>query len=115
MSRRTEVLVPLGFREAAQGHLLRERVQVIPLSEVEKHDKDDDAWTVVHGKVLDISEFLSQHPGGKAVLKQYAGKVCYQLAPRKHFLLPVDARLSKTAAIVLLVAAQDKAVTIAMN
>jgi cytochrome b involved in lipid metabolism len=49
---------------------------------VEKHNKDDDAWTVVHGKVLDISEFLSQHPGGKAVLKQYAGKVCHQFAPR---------------------------------
>lgn len=50
-------------------------MQVIPLSEVAKHNKDGDAWTVVHGKVLDISEFLPRHPGGKAVLKQYAGKV----------------------------------------
>ena len=50
-------------------------MQVIPMSEVAKHDKDGDAWTVVHRKVLDISEFIPRHPGGKAVLKQYAGKV----------------------------------------
>lgn len=45
------------------------------MSEVAKHDKDGDAWTVVHRKVLNISEFIPRHPGGKAVLKQYAGKV----------------------------------------
>ena len=45
------------------------------MSEVAKHNKDGDAWTVVHGKILDISDFLPRHPGGKAVLKQYAGKV----------------------------------------
>lgn len=49
------------------------------MSEVAKHDKDGDAWTVVHRKVLDISEFIPRHPGGKAVLKQYAGKVCQLL------------------------------------
>jgi hypothetical protein len=86
---------------------------MIPMSEVAKHNKDDDAWTVVHGKVrrpaagiaipsaprlcrcfnltthppvrrnhigknvqvLDITDFLPEHPGGKAILKQYAGKV----------------------------------------
>ena len=51
-------------------------LQVIPLSEVAKHHNDGDAWTVVHRKVLDISDFIPRHPGGKAVLKQYAGKVC---------------------------------------
>eukprot|EP00892_Ulva_mutabilis_P012875 jgi/Ulvmu1/9960/UM059_0008.1 len=50
-------------------------LKVIPLSEVAKHNKDGDAWTVVHRKVLDISEFIPRHPGGKAVLKQYAGKI----------------------------------------
>lgn len=45
------------------------------MSEIAKHNQDGDAWTVVHRKVLDISEFIPRHPGGKAVLKQYAGKV----------------------------------------
>lgn len=50
-------------------------LKVIPLKEVAKHNKDGDVWTVVHGKVYDISDFLPNHPGGKAVLSQYAGKI----------------------------------------
>ena len=45
------------------------------MSEVKKHNKDGDAWAVVHGNVVNVSDFLPQHPGGKAVLQQYVGKV----------------------------------------
>lgn len=45
------------------------------MSEVKKHDKDGDMWTVIHGNVVNVSEFVARHPGGKAVLSQYAGKV----------------------------------------
>lgn len=45
------------------------------MSEVKKHDKDGDAWVVIHGNVVDVSDFVPRHPGGKAVLQQFAGKV----------------------------------------
>ena len=36
----------------------------IPMDEIEKHDKDGDAWFIVHGQVYDGTKFLKDHPGG---------------------------------------------------
>lgn len=33
------------------------------LQEVAKHNKDDDMWMVVHGKVYDVTKFKEDHPG----------------------------------------------------
>lgn len=41
--------------------------------EVEIHNTIDDAWIIINNNVYDITEFLSVHPGGKAVLLQLAG------------------------------------------
>jgi len=49
--------------------------QLITLAEVQKHNSQGDSWTVIHGKVWDITEWIPEHPGGAAVLSQYAGKV----------------------------------------
>lgn len=38
------------------------------LSEVAPHATDADCWIVLHGRVLDVTAFLSEHPGGKKVL-----------------------------------------------
>ena len=43
--------------------------------EVEKHDKEDDCWIVVDGKVYDATSVLAWHPGGKASIMPHAGKV----------------------------------------
>lgn len=43
--------------------------------EIEKHDKEDDCWIVVNGKVYDATSVLSWHPGGKAAVLSHAGKV----------------------------------------
>lgn len=43
--------------------------------EIEKHDRDDDCWIVVDGKVYDATSVLSWHPGGKAAILNHAGKV----------------------------------------
>lgn len=50
-------------------------LKTISLEEVSKHNTENDFWMVVHGKVYDMTNFLPNHPGGKAVLKQFMGKV----------------------------------------
>ncbi|KAI8364647.1 FAD binding domain-containing protein [Radiomyces spectabilis] len=42
--------------------------------EVAKHNKADDCWVVVNGKVLDVTNFLDEHPGGKKAILLYAGR-----------------------------------------
>merc|ERR1712086_892080 len=48
--------------------------QSIPMSEVRKHSAPDDCWVVIHEKVYDLTDFLSEHPGGKKVILRYAGR-----------------------------------------
>lgn len=43
--------------------------------EVEKHDKENDCWIVVDGKVYDATSVLEWHPGGKSAILNHAGKV----------------------------------------
>lgn len=41
---------------------------------VSKHNKRDDLWIVLNGKVYDLTDFLPNHPGGQKVLLKFAGK-----------------------------------------
>ncbi|KAI8991531.1 FMN-dependent dehydrogenase-domain-containing protein [Mycotypha africana] len=47
---------------------------VISPQEVAKHDKKDDVWVIIHGKVYDLTQFLPEHPGGQKIIMKYAGK-----------------------------------------
>ena len=42
--------------------------------DVAKHTKKRDVWVVLHGRVLNVSDFLSQHPGGELAILTFAGK-----------------------------------------
>merc|ERR1712136_282324 len=44
------------------------------MDEVAKHTKKGDVWVVLHGRVLNVSNFLSQHPGGELAILTFAGK-----------------------------------------
>lgn len=46
----------------------------IPVAEVVKHNKLNDCWIAINGKVFDVTNFLSQHPGGVERIMKYAGK-----------------------------------------
>eukprot|EP01091_Cochliopodium_minus_P017178 TRINITY_DN665_c0_g1_i1.p1 TRINITY_DN665_c0_g1~~TRINITY_DN665_c0_g1_i1.p1 ORF type:complete len:525 (-),score=214.66 TRINITY_DN665_c0_g1_i1:49-1623(-) len=44
------------------------------LEEVGKHKSEQDCWVVVNGQVLNVTEFLNEHPGGKKSILLFAGK-----------------------------------------
>jgi flavocytochrome c len=44
------------------------------LAEVAKHNKKDDVWVVIDGQVLDVTDFLPDHPGGEKAILLYAGR-----------------------------------------
>jgi len=46
--------------------------------EVRQHNKDDDCWLIIHGKVYDVQLFLEDHPGGPEIMQQHAGEDCSQ-------------------------------------
>lgn len=49
---------------------------VYTMDEVAKHKSVDDVWVVVEGKVLDVTKFLPDHPGGTTAVMKYAGTDC---------------------------------------
>ncbi|KAI3636739.1 hypothetical protein MIR68_005006 [Amoeboaphelidium protococcarum] len=51
-----------------------DKSRVISAQEVAKHNKKDDIWIIVNGKVLDVTNFLNDHPGGAKALLLYGGK-----------------------------------------
>merc|ERR1739848_41975 len=44
------------------------------MTEVAKHTTKADCWVVVSGQVLNVTNFLSQHPGGELAIITFAGK-----------------------------------------
>merc|ERR1712187_868228 len=46
----------------------------LSMEEVAKHTSKTDCWVVVAGQVLNVSNFLSQHPGGELAILTFAGK-----------------------------------------
>ncbi|EXJ87192.1 cytochrome-b5 reductase [Capronia epimyces CBS 606.96] len=43
-------------------------------ADVEAHTGRHDLWVIIHGKVLDLSKFVDEHPGGEEVLVDQGGK-----------------------------------------
>merc|ERR1712127_1161368 len=42
--------------------------------EVAKHSTKSDCWVILDGKVLNVTNFLSEHPGGELAILTFAGK-----------------------------------------
>lgn len=38
-------------------------------TEVKKHNTGSDCWTIISGKVYDITKYISNHPGGNEILR----------------------------------------------
>ncbi len=39
------------------------------LTEVAKHNKANDCWTIINKKVYDITDEINQHPGGQEIIR----------------------------------------------
>ena len=50
----------------------------ISLVEVKKHNKKNDAWTIINNKIYNISSWIPKHPGGDIIM-QAVGKDATQL------------------------------------
>jgi len=47
---------------------------VLDMQEVARHNSASDCWTVVRGKVYDVTEFSALHPGGEGAIIYNCGK-----------------------------------------
>ncbi|KAE9457225.1 hypothetical protein C3L33_10873, partial [Rhododendron williamsianum] len=48
--------------------------RVFTLSQVAQHKSKKDCWLVINGRVVNVTKFLEEHPGGEEVLIESAGK-----------------------------------------
>lgn len=56
----------------------------ITMEEVSQHNTEFDAWTVLDGRVYNMTPYLLYHPGGKAQLMLGAGGDCTDLFNENH-------------------------------
>lgn len=38
------------------------------MPELSKHNRHDDAWLLIHGKVYDVTQWQHKHPGGDIII-----------------------------------------------
>ncbi|QKX54235.1 uncharacterized protein TRUGW13939_01320 [Talaromyces rugulosus] len=48
--------------------------KIYALSEIAQHNRLDDIWVIIDGNVYDLTNFVSEHPGGGKILQGVAGK-----------------------------------------
>ncbi|KAL8262432.1 hypothetical protein R6Q59_023781 [Mikania micrantha] len=58
--------------------------RLIPLSEVKQHNTEDSMWTVLKGRVYNITPYMKFHPGGVDMLMKAVGKDCTALFSGKR-------------------------------
>lgn len=53
---------------------MSEGVKTYTADEVRQHASEDDCWIIIHGKVYDVTKYLSEHPGGVDIMMICAGE-----------------------------------------
>lgn len=46
----------------------------ITMTEVALHNSPDDCWSAIDGKVYNLTEWISEHPGGSVIIESLCGK-----------------------------------------
>ena len=60
------------------------RKRKITVDEVATHRTMEDGWTVLRGKVYNLTPYVNFHPGGDKILKAVLGKDCTKLFDKYH-------------------------------
>lgn len=56
----------------------------IPMEEIAKHNKKNDAWIVIDGNVYDVTKYVELHPGGWLPISTLSGKDCTDAFANYH-------------------------------
>eukprot|EP01127_Copromyxa_protea_P017657 TRINITY_DN5414_c0_g4_i1.p1 TRINITY_DN5414_c0_g4~~TRINITY_DN5414_c0_g4_i1.p1 ORF type:complete len:1142 (-),score=252.37 TRINITY_DN5414_c0_g4_i1:82-3507(-) len=70
LSKKEREALPVTEQEAKR----EKKSEVVSKEELEAHNQDGDCWVAIDGKVYDLSDFASEHPGGAHAVLQLAGK-----------------------------------------
>lgn len=65
----TNTISPSLNQEATPSKEPENSTQAYTMEEVATHDSSDSCWLVIEGKVYDVTSFVSNHPGGEAILE----------------------------------------------
>eukprot|EP00746_Dinoflagellata_sp_MGD_P015635 gnl/MRDRNA2_/MRDRNA2_134846_c0_seq1.p1 gnl/MRDRNA2_/MRDRNA2_134846_c0~~gnl/MRDRNA2_/MRDRNA2_134846_c0_seq1.p1 ORF type:complete len:486 (-),score=100.11 gnl/MRDRNA2_/MRDRNA2_134846_c0_seq1:114-1502(-) len=87
------------IKQEADGQLTQNvNVEGLPsftMAEVGSHVTKNDCWIVIDGKVVDVTSFLAEHPGGEQVILAKAGKDVSKIFKMIHPEGTLEARLPK--------------------
>ena len=72
-----------GLRRKVDVQPKRSAAETHSLASVAKHNKPNDCWVIIRGKVYNVTAWVPQHPGG-ALIYINAGKDCTQLFDSYH-------------------------------
>lgn len=69
--------------------------RLIPMSEVKEHQTEGSMWTVLKGRVYNISPYMKFHPGGADILMKAVGRDCTSLFNKYHAWVNAEFLLEK--------------------
>lgn len=69
--------------------------RLISIDEVKQHQKEGSIWTVLKGRVYNITPYMKFHPGGVDMLMKGAGKDCTALFNKYHAWVNAEFMLEK--------------------
>ncbi|XP_004513673.1 cytochrome b5 domain-containing protein RLF [Cicer arietinum] len=69
--------------------------RLISMAEVKKHQTEGQMWTVLKGRVYNISPYMKFHPGGVDMLMKTVGKDCTSLFNKYHAWVNAEFLLEK--------------------
>ncbi|XP_058054026.1 cytochrome b5 reductase 4 [Anopheles bellator] len=71
------------------------RVQPVNHAELAKHNRPDDAWMAIRGKVYNVTRYMDFHPGGPDELMRGIGKDATKLFDEVHAWVNYESLLAK--------------------
>ena len=96
-----KAIAPPAASEPAKEAAPVAKTKEYTLEDVAKHNTEKDCWVVVSGMVLDATNFLPDHPGGKKAIMIYAGRDATEEFLMMHKLEVIDKYAPETVIGVL--------------